>query len=83
MTVTGAVKKSLFERLVQSGTDEVDETMETIRFKVLVLLFIIITTETLSSLILGALAERGKTQVQVPRASKVCCGEKFSGPVGK
>ena len=74
MTVTGAVKKSLFERLVQSGTDEVDETLETIRLKVHVILFIIIviTTEPLLSLILGALAEHGKSQVRVPRASKFC-----------
>jgi len=42
VTVTGAVKKSLFERLVQSGTDEVDETLETIRLKVHVVIFIII-----------------------------------------
>ena len=76
MTVTVAVKKSLFERLVQSGTNEVDETLETIRLKVhVVILFIIIiviTTEPLLSLILGALAEHGKSQVRVPRASKFC-----------
>ena len=34
MTVTGAVKKSLFECLVQCGTDEADETRKTFRFKV-------------------------------------------------
>ena len=48
MTVTGAVK-SLFECLVQSGTDEVDETLETIRVKVhvviLLIIIIVITTE--------------------------------------
>ena len=35
MTVTGAVKKSLFEYLVQCGSDEADETPKTVRFKVI------------------------------------------------
>ena len=35
MTVTGAVKKSLFEYLVQCGSDEADETLKTVRFKVI------------------------------------------------
>lgn len=34
MTVTGAVKKSLFECLVQCDTDEADETLKTVRLKV-------------------------------------------------
>lgn len=35
VTVTGAVKKSLFEYLVQCGSDEADETPKTVRFKVI------------------------------------------------
>lgn len=35
MTVTGAVKTSLFEYLVQCGSDEADETPKTVRFKVI------------------------------------------------
>ena len=34
MTVTGAVKKSLFEYLVQCDSDEADETPKTVRVKV-------------------------------------------------
>ena len=34
MTVTGAVKKSLFECLVQCVTDKADETLKTVRSKV-------------------------------------------------
>lgn len=34
VTVTGAVKKSLFEYLVHCGTDEADKTMKTVRSKV-------------------------------------------------
>ena len=39
VTVTGAVTKSLFKCLVQSGTDEADETLKTVRFKVVITKF--------------------------------------------
>ena len=35
VTVTGAVKKSLFEYLVDCSTDEADKTMKTVRSKVI------------------------------------------------
>lgn len=35
VTVTGAVKKTLFEDLVHCGTDEADKTMKTVRSKVI------------------------------------------------
>ena len=35
VTVTGAVKKSLFEDLVDCATDEADKTMKTVRSKVI------------------------------------------------